>query len=150
GRDPERTPMQWNSSPNAGFCPPATSSWLPIADDYPQINVAIQRNDPHSMLSLTRSLIQLRHTTPALNIGSYHAIESGSDDCFIYMREFSSQRYLIALNFSADEQKLMLPDADSGHIVISTYLDRQGKLNLASLRLRGYEGCIIELTRSVD
>ena len=30
GRDPARTPMQWDRSPNAGFCPPNVEPWLPI------------------------------------------------------------------------------------------------------------------------
>src|SRR5690606_1763307 len=37
GRDPERTPMQWDDSPNAGFCPPDVQPWLPVAPDYEQV-----------------------------------------------------------------------------------------------------------------
>ena len=69
GRDPERTPMQWDRSPNAGFCPPGTEPWLPIPADYQQINVAVEREDPHSLLTLTRRLIELRCSTPALTTG---------------------------------------------------------------------------------
>lgn len=38
-RDPARTPMQWNASPNAGFCPDDAKPWLPIADDHEVVNV---------------------------------------------------------------------------------------------------------------
>ncbi len=79
GRDPARTPMQWDSSPNAGFCPPGTEPWLPIPADYQQINVAVEREDPHSLLTLTRRLIELRRSTPALTTGSYRPIEAVPD-----------------------------------------------------------------------
>ena len=145
GRDPERTPMQWDASPNAGFCPPDTEPWLPIPADYQQINVAVEREDPHSQLSLTRRLIALRRSTPALTTGSYHPIEGGPDDCFVYLRQSSDQRYLIAMNFSSHEQSVKLSEMGNGRIVLSTYLDREEPIDLALLHLRSDEGCVIEL-----
>jgi alpha-glucosidase len=145
GRDPERSPMQWDSSPNAGFCPPTVKPWLPIADDYQQVNVATQREDRHSMLALTRALLQLRWTTPALSLGSYAPIAGIPEDCFVYVRQSGKQRRLIALNFSGSEQHIHLPAMDSGFICISTQLDREEPVDLASLRLRSDEGCVIEL-----
>jgi len=148
GRDPVRTPMQWDSSQNAGFCPPTVEPWLLIPGDYQQLNVAVERDDPHSMLSLTRTLIEMRRTTAALNAGSYHPIENLPNDCFVYLRELADQRRLIALNFSSDEQVLSLPEMGSGRIVISTYLDREEQVDLAAFRLRANEGCIMELPSS--
>src|SRR3954471_5980167 len=40
GRDPERTPMQWDASPNAGFS--SARPWLPLSPDYIEVNVALQ------------------------------------------------------------------------------------------------------------
>ncbi|HEX6478986.1 MAG TPA: alpha-amylase family glycosyl hydrolase [Ktedonobacteraceae bacterium] len=145
GRDPERTPMQWDDSPNAGFCPPTVKPWLPIAADYAQMNVASEREDGHSMLALTRALLQLRRTTTALALGSYTPIEGVPDDCFVYMRQFGKQSRLIALNFSGNEQQIHLPKLGGGRILLSTHLDREESLDLASLGLRGDEGCIIEV-----
>jgi alpha-glucosidase len=145
GRDPERSPMQWDDSPNAGFCPPTIKPWLPIATDYKQTNVAIEREDRQSMLALTRALLQLRRTTPALAVGSYTPIEGVPDDCFVYMRQFGKQRRIIALNFSGNEQQIHLPKMGQGRILLSTHLDREESLDLASLHLRGDEGCIIEV-----
>ena len=145
GRDPERTPMQWDDSPHAGFCPSAVEPWLPIAPDYTQVNVAAQRADRHSMLSLARALLQMRRTTPALTVGSYTPIDGAPADCFVYVRRFENQRRLIALNLSGDEQQLQLPAMGSGRILISTHLDREGPVDLASLHLRSDEGCIIEV-----
>jgi len=148
GRDPVRTPMQWDSSQNAGFCPPTVEPWLLIPGDYQQLNVAVERDDPHSMLSLTRTLIEMRRTTAVLNAGSYHPVENVPNDCFVYLRELADQRRLIALNFSSDEQVLSLPEMGSGRIVISTYLDREEQVDLAAFRLRANEGCIMELPSS--
>src|SRR5207302_2991840 len=55
GRDPERTPMQWDPSAFAGFS--TARPWLPLADDFATENVAVQQGDPRSMLSLYRRLI---------------------------------------------------------------------------------------------
>lgn len=145
GRDPERTPMQWDSSPNAGFCPSGVEPWLPVPADYQQSNVAVERENPHSLLTLTRRLLKLRRSQPALSIGSYHTIDGAPDSCFIYQRQSGSQRYLIALNFSDDEQIVSLSQMGRGRIVLSTYLDREEAVDTALLRLRSKEGEIIEL-----
>jgi alpha-glucosidase len=145
GRDPERSPMQWDASPNAGFCPPDVTPWLPVAADYRQINVAVERSDPHSLLSLTHALLQLRRATPALSLGSYRPITGAPDECFLYLRQHGPHRYLIALNFSAEEQRISLPIAGRGQLLLSTFLDRQEAVHLSNVRLRGYEGWIVEL-----
>ena len=145
GRDPSRTPMQWDSSPNAGFCSPSAIPWLPVANDYKNFNVAIEREDPTSMLSLTRALIHLRNTTPALHSGTYYPIENISGDCFAYLRQFDQQRYVILLNFSGTEHTLALSSSQKAQIVISTHLDREGAVDVTSLSLRANEGCIIQL-----
>lgn len=150
GRDPQRTPMQWDSSLNAGFCPPGCEPWLPIADDYPVNNVAVQMNDPHSMLTLTRRLLEIRRTTAALNVGRYTAIDSVPDDCFVYVRESDTQRFLIALNFSGQARHVTLPELGSGRLVVSTYLNRKGLIDLRTFDLAGHEGCIVELAPSAS
>ena len=55
GRDPERTPMQWDASPNAGFAAAGVRTWLPVAADYVTRNVAAQSADPASFLSFYRA-----------------------------------------------------------------------------------------------
>jgi alpha-glucosidase len=145
GRDPERTPMQWDASPNAGFS--TVEPWLPTAPDYEAVNVKAQRADPTSMLSLYQRLIWTRKMSPALLSGRYRAVDKVPTDCFVYLREHTGQRMLVALNFSADEHRLSLPDLGVGQSVVSTHLDREGATDLTTLHLRGHEGIIIE-TRS--
>jgi alpha-glucosidase len=151
GRDPERTPMQWDAGPHADFCPANVSPWLPLAPDYQQVNVAVEREDVHSQLALTRALLALRRTMPALSIGRYVALDSRAERCFVYLREQGKQRLVVALNFSAEAQTVQLPEYGRGRILLSTAstaLDRVEPVSLAELTLRSHEGCIIELAES--
>jgi alpha-glucosidase len=146
GRDPERTPMQWDDSPNAGFAAPAVNDlWLPLAADYAEVNVSRQLTAPRSMLSFYRRLLAYRKATPALQHGSYRSVDGAPAACFAYLREAEGQKVLVALNFSSQEQKLSLPQLGSGHIAVSTQMDREGAANLAGFSLRGNEGLIIQL-----
>lgn len=145
GRDQERTPMLWNSSTHAGFCPPEVKPWLPIIQNAAQHNVVAQLTDPSSMLSLTRRLLHLRRAYPALSAGTYRAINTTVEGCFVYLRQDGTQSLLIALNFTQVEQELHLTEWGTGRILLSTHTDREGKLDLAHLALHGDEGCIIEI-----
>lgn len=145
GRDPQRTPMQWDASVNAGFCSPDVEPWLPFAEDAQAVNVAVQMEEPNSLLALTRRLLQARHAEPALLSGDYQPVEGMPDTCFAYLRTLGDRRLLVALNFSHDEQVVRLPELGSGRIVVSTTLDREGEVEMGALRLRGDEGCLIEL-----
>ncbi len=61
GRDRFRHPMQWDGSPNGGFT--SGTPWLSLVDPE-HVNVEAQRDDPASMLTLVRRLIQLRRSLP--------------------------------------------------------------------------------------
>jgi len=47
GRDGERTPMQWDSGPNAGFSKPGVKTWLPIPNNFITVNVKDEVRDPN-------------------------------------------------------------------------------------------------------
>jgi alpha-glucosidase len=145
GRDPCRTPMQWNPEPNAGFSPPGVSDlWLPLAPDYREINVERQLAEPASLLNLYRGLLAYRRGSRALQLGSYQAADGVPDCCYVFLRETDSQQILVALNFSSGTQRLSLSGMGRGEVIISTYMDRLGRESLSDLQLRGHEGLIIE------
>jgi len=146
GRDPERTPMQWADSPQAGFAMPEAAPWLPLAENYREVNVARQLENPTSMLNFYRRLLQLRRNSSALQVGAYRSLETNSPDVFAYERQSSDHRLLVVLNFSAQVQTLSLPEAGGGEIILSTCLERQGKVDLAEFTLNQNEGCIIALS----
>ena len=145
GRDPARTPMQWDPGPNAGFCPQDAEPWLPVANDYRIYNVAAERPDKRSMLALYRRLLALRRSEPALAVGSYEPV-GAAGDVLAYAREKDGSRFLIVLNLGHGPTAF---DPGShgalGRIVLTTHLDRDGEKVDGALALRGDEGVVLEL-----
>jgi alpha-glucosidase len=140
GRDPERTPMQWDASPHAGFT--VGRPWLPVAHDAAGVNVARERTDPTSMLTLYRRLIALRRTRPALSLGSYEPVDAAGD-ALAYARGAGASRCLVALNLGSTSQTLRVPAAfRDARVLLSTALDREGKVIGDTLALRGDEGVV--------
>lgn len=137
GRDPERTPMQWDASPNAGFT--SAEPWLPVGNDHAELNVATQSRDPRSMLSLYRALIRLRRSEPTLSVG-VHLKAWAEGNILAFTRQHGDRRLLMALNFSGKAGELGCP---VGEVLLSTHLDRAGERVGGTLRLRAAEGVIV-------
>lgn len=142
GRDPERTPMQWDASPNGGFS--TAEPWLPVDANYKTQNVAFERDDPKSFLSLYRRLIDLRRCEPALAVGSYRLIPA-EGDILTYIREHDGDRFLAALNFGHKRQPVTLDPEHRGRIALSTHLDRDDEETNGTLELRPDEGVLVRL-----
>ncbi len=142
GRDPERTPMQWDASPNAGFS--TAEPWLPVEANYGTQNVAVERDDPNSILSLYRRLIDLRRSEPALAVGSYRGVPA-EGHILTYVREHEGARFFAALNFGHKAQTVTLEATLHGSIALSTHLDREGEVVAGSLELRADEGVLVRL-----
>ena len=147
GRDPERTPMQWDSSPNGGFTDVDIEPWLPLAKDYKLNNVDRQEGQPTSMLNLYKSLTNLRRSEPALSVGSYESVHISSEHVMAYRRCIEGgNNFLILLNFSEDPQLIDLHYlAKVGTIEISTTMTRKGDVRLSNLFLEPNEGLLIRL-----
>ncbi len=145
GRDPERTPMQWDDGPNAGFCPAGVQPWLPLADNHAAVNVARQRDDPDSPLALTKRLLSARRSIAALRRGDYEPLDAPGG-CFAYLRTLEGQRVLVALNYREEALELLLPDR--GRILVSCLPGRDGELVGRTLHLQSNEGCLLELGES--
>ncbi len=146
GRDPERTPMQWDASPNAGFARVGVRTWLPVADDYPTRNVAAQSDDPASMLNFYRALTALRQSEPALTAGDYRSLDAGAADVFAYLRRHGETRFLVVLNFGGVARRLDLSAAgDQAEVALSTELSDPWPVVLSALDLGPNEGLILRL-----
>ncbi len=108
GRDGERTPMQWDTSKNAGFSTSA-KPWLPLPASYTQRNVAVEGKDPNSILNFYKRLIALRRDLVALRDGSYQALNRDDADVLSYLRKNpqSGESVLVVLNMSGKPKTLV-------------------------------------------
>ncbi|HSH06001.1 MAG TPA: alpha-amylase family glycosyl hydrolase [Anaerolineae bacterium] len=141
GRDPERTPMQWDASPNAGFTD--GQPWLPLADNYQQVNVETQLADDKSTLNFYKQLLKLRQAYPALHNGSFTFVDSLAPDVLAYRREAEGQNLLVCLNFSAEERNLDLTSlTQTSQSLVSTHFnDYTG----TAITLQPHESVLLQL-----
>jgi alpha-glucosidase len=142
GRDPERTPMQWDGSPGAGFS--TAEPWLPVGPQAARVNVAAERDDPASLLSLHRRLIWYRKGSAALRGGDYRSLPDAPGGCYAYLRTTGDERLLVALNFSSEPLEYRPEGPAAGHLEHSTDPARaEGPLSLRPLHLGPDEGVIV-------
>jgi alpha-glucosidase len=99
GRDRFRHPMQWDSSPTGGFT--TGDPWL-AAVDPAERNVESQRDDPASVLSLTRELIALRR-----ELGGGFELLDAADGVVAFRRG----RHTVAVNTTAEPRPAPLRGA---------------------------------------
>lgn len=113
GRDGERTPMQWNSSPEAGFTT-NDHPWLPVPSSVKTVNVADEVKDTTSLLNWYKMLIELRRDNPALHDGTLTMLNTGNDKVLSWKREQAgSPTVVVATNFTADTQTIDLSNGGS-------------------------------------
>ena len=143
GRDTGRTPMAWDASPSAGFsAAPPHALWLPLHAGHETLNVAAQRADPDSLLTLYHHLLALRRATPALHAGTFRALDGLPGTVFGYERDAGESRAAVLLNVSDAAAETPLP-AGPRRVVASTHhtADASGR----TLRLRPHEGVVLRL-----
>jgi alpha-glucosidase len=146
GRDPERTPMQWNAKQNAGFTK-AETSWLPVAEGYKTRNVAVESHDKDSFLSLYRKLGRLRNSSNALKHGTLSMVASGNEFVLSYLRINDKKRLLILVNFSDKPQTATIPGSlKIGRCLISSHIgDAAPKIKDHLLKLRAHEAVVFTI-----
>ena len=145
-RDNGRTPMQWNSQPNAGFS--TGEPWIGLPANAAQINVEYQRQDPDSVLHHYRALIALRRSEPLIQHGVYRQLLADHRQVWAYLREGQGERLLVLNNFYGWPCEIQLPDdvlhaAGKQRLLISNYPDCPPRT--ATVALRPYESFVLHL-----
>lgn len=133
-RDGCRTPMLWNKENHAGFTT-GNDPWLPVTEQYLNLNVEKQNSDSTSLLLFYSDLLALRKTIPAIHSGELKiAEEYCTSNFFAFYRMLGNEKYLIVLNMSKHTLKPNLPKGE-------TLL----KLNSNKGELNEYGGLVIKL-----
>ncbi len=141
GRDPERTPMQWDRTFHAGFT--TGMPWLPVGPDHTTVNVGMMEQNRGSILHLYRRLIQLRKAHPCLVHGELHSVRA-DQNVLRFERVGEGEHLLVLLNLGAGP--VQLPTAP-GKILESTSPERAGKKVGAVVDMMPTEGLVIALNK---
>lgn len=147
-RDPQRTPMQWTEGPNAGFT--EGTPWVNINSNNALVNVAMEGEDPDSMLSLYRRIIELRSRERALSVGPFRPIGTEGDMfAFILEDPDSERRFLVVVNPGHDAGVYEVPSRYrmEGEVVLGSDRGMEGRKVGMEIGLSGDQGIIALLHR---
>jgi alpha-glucosidase len=104
-RDGARTPMQWDTSVNAGFS--QGSPWLPVESTFKRYNLAAEKADPQSIYNWYAALVRLRRDEITMREGGYVPLESGNPNVYAFGRKTpAGDISLIAMNTSNRDQQV--------------------------------------------
>jgi oligo-1,6-glucosidase len=138
GRDNARTPMQWDSSPNAGFT--SGQPWHRVHDNYRHVNVAEELANPDGVLHFYRRILALRKQHKDLFVyGRFRLLDAENPCTFTFAKEAPGQRAVVALNFMPTPQpfapppgiKMALSTATAGEGQADVLQPLEGRLYLS-------------------
>jgi glycosidase len=110
-RDNNRTPMQWDSSVNAGFNKGA-KTWLKVNPNYTEINVEAALNDPNSVLHYYKKLLALRKSDEYKEVfvyGKYDSVFEDKKNVYIYTRRIPGKKVCVVTNMRDNIEHVVLP-----------------------------------------
>ena len=142
GRDPVRTPMQWDQSSHAGFS--LSEPWLPIPNSYRDINVAEQQKDRKSLWHAYKDLIALRKSSNALSYGSYLPLDSDNKGVLAYGRKYDDEHIIVMLNFSSKKQNISMNEKECSVLFdTSNQVSNAVFIDLSKILLDPHGGIIV-------
>ncbi|KAL9124972.1 MAG: hypothetical protein Q9217_005762 [Psora testacea] len=116
-RDHARTPMQWDASPQAGFCDQDVQPWMRVMDDYKTVNAdaQIKADDPDDLSVWQfwqRCLAHRKDHSDVFVYGGYRTVDdAATGNVFAYLRTGEKGgRWLIVLNFDGKDVEWNLPE----------------------------------------
>ncbi|MDK0621319.1 alpha-glucosidase [Clostridium perfringens] len=144
-RDNSRTPMQWNSSENAGFT--CGKPWIGVNENYKTINVEVEERDENSVLNFYKKLIKLKKSNEALIYGVYDLILEEDENIFAYTRTLNNEKFLIMANLTGENAKYMYEKEklNSKDLILNNYEVYEHK-NLTEFTLKPYECRVYKLS----
>ncbi|MDR3068862.1 MAG: alpha-glucosidase C-terminal domain-containing protein, partial [Cellulomonas sp.] len=139
-RDNARTPMQWDASQHAGFTTGVPSR--PVNPNHVTINVAAQRDDPHSVLAHYRRLVALRRDDATVALGRFAMLLPDDEHVYAFTRTWADDRLVVVANLTAQPRAADLgEDLTGATVVLTTHQDV--RLDGPPLRLRPWEALVL-------
>lgn len=136
GRDNARTPMQWDSTENAGFT--TGKPWLKVNKNYKFINAEDCLQDKDSIFYHYKKLINIRKHNDTIIYGNYKLLLPEDKNVFAYSRELNGDKIVVVCNFYNKEINLNFKeDFNNVEILLSNYKD--SSILMKDLKLRQYE-----------
>ena len=136
-RDNARTPMQWDTTENAGFT--TGTPWIAVNPNYKTINAEEQLQNPNSVFHYYQKLIQLRKEHDIIVYGHYTLLLPDDEEIYAYTREWEGKELLVICNFSQNTPTFAVPEAftaDNSQLLIANY---DCEALTSTLTLRPYE-----------
>lgn len=136
GRDNARTPMQWDSTENAGFT--TGNPWLAVNKNYKFINAEDCLQDKDSIFYHYKKLIEIRKHNDTIIYGDYKLLLPEDKNVFVYSRKLNGDKIVVVCNFYDKEVNLNFKeDFNNVEILLSNYKD--SSIFMKDLKLRPYE-----------
>lgn len=142
-RDNVRTPMQWDTTPEAGFT--TGTPWLPVNDNYADINVAESLQDPNSIYHFYREMIEVRRDSETLIYGSYELIEEEHASVYAYLRHGQEEDYLVVVNMFDQHEEMYFSEYEIDSLILANYEVMDDLAN--EFTLRPYEARLYKLKK---
>jgi maltose alpha-D-glucosyltransferase/alpha-amylase len=124
-----RTPMQWDSTANAGFT--SGKPFRPVIAagtyGYQMVNTASQERDHRSLLNFVKQMIRTRKLYPEIDNGLWQVLDTGGDDVLVLEYREKNRAVRISHNFSERPQKITFKDQTS--VTLPRYGFKWEKLN---------------------
>ena len=121
-RDNSRTPVQWDSTENAGFT--TGKPWFPVNKNYKEINARAEAENPNSVLNHYKALIKFKKENEVAVYGSYKEHYKNSDKLFVFERNYNGKRLLVINSFTEENVAFEAPkgfNLEEGKAILCNY-----------------------------
>jgi oligo-1,6-glucosidase len=93
--------MQWDASPNAGFCRANVKPWMRVNDDYSRVNVLEQLKNPQSVFHFWKCCLELRKRHKEVFVyGGFEILDPEDKDVVAYLRFSDHESWVTVTNFT--------------------------------------------------
>uniref|UniRef100_A0A1B6CRX6 alpha-glucosidase n=1 Tax=Clastoptera arizonana TaxID=38151 RepID=A0A1B6CRX6_9HEMI len=138
-RDPARTPLQWDTSVNAGFSK-NTTTWLPVNPNYWYLNVAAQSSAALSHLNVYRQLTQMRKSSIFQSTTTGFSVQALTNYTLIIKRWSGVDTAILIMNLASYQETTILTVPNITQMVVS----------VASINSGYSTGDVVQLSQGVS